>query len=149
MSLINDDSIEFCYVIDSQINCNIKEIFINSNNGDIEELLTYKNDTLNVFLHKPIDYHTIRIEFDQSDNSELYIEYIHSNLSISIISNQQYIYDFNIEELLELTQWFNSPTILKPDLSHLKSVYVKKKRQGFRTEFNGILILNIKKALIK
>ena len=147
-----NNNIELCSTSD----CLSKTVFINSYN-DVVSLLEYNNDTLDVFFHNPNEYYEIKIEFDNTDNNELYVnsrQNSNKNFIIEIINNDQQNYKFKLKNLVQLMKSYGN--ITKADLKsdNLKNYRDKEikidglSKAGTRIKFNQILILKIKKALI-
>ena len=146
------NNIELCSTSD----CLSKTVFINSYN-DVVSLLEYNNDTLDVFFHNPNEYYEIKIEFDNTDNNELYVnsrQNSNKNFIIEIINNDQQNYKFKLKNLVQLMKFYGNITKadLKSDnLKHYRDKEIKidgLSKAGTRIKFNQILILKIKKALI-
>ena len=149
-----NNNIQLCSTSD----CLSKTVFINSYN-DVVSLLEYNNDTLDVFFHNPNEYYEIKIEFDKSDNNELYVnnrQNNNKNFIIEIINNDQQSYKFKLKNLVLLMEFYGK-NITKADLNsdNLLKNYRNKEikiggisKAGTRIKFNQTLILKIKKALI-
>ena len=149
---IDDDGIDFCTMEGSNLICDRDEIFINSYT-DIAKLLDYKSDTLHVFQYKKDDYIQFHIEFDNTDNLELYIDNnqrVQTGLIINIFNHTHDSYELKLSDLLALKELYGINAITKSNLEGFKSLYIEDRlRTGYRSKVKKSLFLNIKKALIK
>ena len=149
---IDDGGIDFCTMEGSNLICDRDEIFINSYT-DIAKLLDYKSDTLHVFQYKKDHYIQFHIEFDNTDNLELYIDNnqrVQTGLIINIFNHTHDSYELKLSDLLALKELYGINAITKSNLEGFKSLYIEDRlRTGYRSKVKKSLFLNIKKALIK
>ena len=147
-----NNKIDLCPTSD----CLSKTVFINSYN-DVVSLLEYNNDTLDVFFHNPDEYYEIKIEFDNTDNNELYVnsrKNNNKNFIIEIINNDQQSYKFKLKNLVKLMKLYGNITKADLNSDNLENYRAKEIKiggistAGIRIKFNQILIIKIKKALI-